>query len=145
MTETEKNDDFLKLCKLFQLSPFHWRWELHVEDGTILSTIEEDPLKQSFRIGGPFQPSIACTRLAAMISLAAGKHADALRWSHQAGTRVDLLQAEVQRILAGRAPARRPPGIREMRVVDPEEQKKSDAALARARAARAEKTKTVLH
>jgi hypothetical protein len=32
-----------------------------------------------------------------------------------------------------------------MRVVDPEEQKKSDAALARARAARAEKTKTVLH
>jgi hypothetical protein len=145
MTETEKNDDFLKLCKLFQLSPFHWRWELHVEDGVILTNFDEDPLKQSFRIGGPFQPSIACTRLAAMISLAAGKHADALRWSHQAGTRVDLLQAEVQRILAGRAPARRPPGIREMRVVDPEEQKKSDAALARARAARAEKTKTVIH
>lgn len=142
---TEKNDDFLRLCKLFDLSPFHWRWELHVEDGVILSTLDEDPLQQSFRIGGPFSPSIACTRLAAMISLAAGKHADAMRWAHAAGTRVDLLQAELQRILAGRAPARRPPGIREMRVVDPDEQKKSDAALARARAARAEKAKTVMH
>ncbi|MCC6142518.1 MAG: hypothetical protein LC110_08585 [Burkholderiales bacterium] len=140
-----KDNDFLKLCKLFDLSPFHWRWELHVEDGTILSTIEEDPLKESFRIGGPFSPSIACTRLAAMISLAAEKHADALRWAHQAGTRVDLLQAEVKRILTGRAPARRPPGIREMRVVDPDEQKKSDAALARARAARAEKAKSMMH
>lgn len=140
-----EDNDFLRLCKLFDLSPFHWRWQLHVEDGTILSTLEEDPLKESFRIGGPFSPSIACTRLAAMISLSAGKHADALRWAHQAGTRVDLLQAEIQRILSGRAPARRPPGIREMKVVDPEEQKKSDAALARARAARAEKAKTVLH
>lgn len=140
-----KDSDFLKLCKLFDLSPFHWRWQLHVEDGVILTNFEEDPLKQSFRLGGPFSPSIACTRLAAMISLAAGKHADALRWAHQAGTRVDLLQAEIQRILSGRAPARRPPGIREMKVVDPEEQKKSDAALARARAARAEKAKTVLH
>ncbi|MCZ2112227.1 MAG: hypothetical protein LC131_00035, partial [Anaerolineae bacterium] len=120
---TEKDDDFLKLCKLFNLSPFHWRWELHVEDGTIESTMEEDPLKESFRIGGPFSPSSACTRLAAMISLAAGKHDDALRWAHQAGTRVDLLQAEIRLILAGRKPARRPPGIREMRVVDPEEQK----------------------
>jgi len=142
---TEKDNDFLRLCKLFDLSPFHWRWELHVEDGVIMTNFDEDPLKVRFRLGGPFSPSIACTRLAAMISLAAGKHADALRWSHQAGTRVDLLQAEVQRILAGRAPARRPPGIREMRVVDPEEQKKSEAALARARAARAEQAKTVLH
>jgi hypothetical protein len=32
-----------------------------------------------------------------------------------------------------------------MKAVDPEEQKKSEAALARARAARAEKAKTVLH
>ena len=143
MTETEKNNDFLKLCELFQLSPFHWRWELHVEDGVILTNFEEDPLKESFLIGGPFQPSVACARLAAMISLAAGKHDDALRWAHAAGTRVELLQAEIRLILAGRKPARRPPGIREMRVVDPEEQKKSDAALARARAARAEKT--VLH
>jgi hypothetical protein len=132
---TEKDSDFLKLCKLFDLSPFHWRWQLHVEDGTILSTIEEDPLKESFRIGGPFSPSIACTRLAAMISLAAGKHADALRWAHQAGTRVDLLQAEVQRILTGRAPARRPPGVRELRVVDPEEQLKADTAASRIKAA----------
>ncbi len=142
---TEKDDDFLKLCKLFNLSPYHWRWELHVEDGTILSTLEEDPLKESFRIGGPFSPSIGCTRLAAMISLAAGKHDDALRWAHQAGTRVDLLQAEIRLILAGRKPARRPPGIREMRVVDPEERKKSEAAVARVRAARAEKAKTVMH
>jgi hypothetical protein len=132
---TEKDSDFLKLCKLFDLSPYHWRWQLHVEDGTILSTIEEDPLKESFRIGGPFSPSIACTRLAAMISLAAGKHADALRWAHQAGTRVDLLQAEVQRILTGRAPARRPPGVRELRVVDPEEQLKADTAASRIKAA----------
>lgn len=142
---TEKDNDFLRLCKLFDLSPFHWRWQLHVEDGVILTNFEEDPLKQSFRLGGPFQPSIACTRLAAMISLSAGKHDDALRWAHQASTRIDLLQVEIRRILAGRAPARRPPGMREMRVVDPEERKKSDAALARARAARAEKAKTVMH
>lgn len=147
MTETEKNDDFLKLCKLFNLSPYHWRWELHVEDGVILTNFEEDPLKESFRIGGPFQPSVACTRLAAMISLAAGKHDDALRWAHAAGTRVDLLQAEIRLILAGRKPARRPLWVRDMRVVDLEEKKKADAALARARAARAEKakTKTALH
>lgn len=140
-----KDNDFLKLCKMFGLSPFHWRWELNVEDGVITCALDDDPRQERFRLGGPFQPSIACTRLAAMISLAAGKHADAMRWAHAAGTRVDLLQAEVQRILAGRAPARRPPGIREMRVVDPDEQKKSGAALARARAARAEKAKTVLH
>lgn len=145
MTETEKNDDFLKLCELFQLSPFHWRWQLSVEDGVILTNFEEDPLKESFRIGGPFQPSIACTRLAAMISLAAGKLDDALRWAHEAGTRVDILQAEIRLILAGRKPARRPLWVREMMVVGADEKKKADAALARARAARAERAKTVLH
>lgn len=142
---TEKDSDFLKLCKMFGLSPFHWRWELHVEDGVILTDFEEDPLKQSFRLGGPFSPSIACTRLAAMISLAAGKHDDALRWAHEAGTRVDILQAEIRLILSGRKPPRRPLWVREMGVVDPEERKKSDAALARVRAARAEKAKTVTH
>lgn len=130
-----KDNDFLKLCRLFDLSPFHWRWQLNVEDGVITCTLDDDPRQERFRVGGPLQPSISCTRLAAMIALAAGKHADALRWSHQAGTRVDLLQAELQRILAGRAPARRPPGIREIRVVDPIEKAKSDAAVARIKAA----------
>lgn len=130
-----KDNDFLNLCRLFDLSPFHWRWQLNVEDGVITCTLDDDPRQERFRLGGPLQPSISCTRLAAMISLAAGKHADALRWAHQAGTRVDLLQAELQRILAGRAPARRPPGIREIRVVDPIEKAKSDAAVARIKAA----------
>lgn len=141
----EMNDDFLKLCELFNLSPFHWRWQLSVEDGVILTNFEEDPLKESFRIGGPFQPSIACTRLAAMISLSAGKLDDALRWAHEAGTRVDILQAEIRLILAGRKQARRPLWVREMMVVDLDEKKKLDAALARARAARAEKAKAVMH
>lgn len=134
---TEKDDDFLKLCKLFNLSPYHWRWQLHIENGLLTSTLGGDPRQERFRVGGPYQPSIACTRLAAMISLAAGKHADALRWAHQSGTRVDILQAEVQRILCGRAPARRPLGVRELQVVDPEEQKKADAAVARIKAAQA--------
>ncbi|HNQ57810.1 MAG: hypothetical protein DPW12_14645 [Rhodocyclaceae bacterium] len=142
---TEKDSDFLKLCELFNLSPFHWRWQLSVEDGVILTNFEEDPLKQSFRLGGPFQPSIACTRLAAMISLSAGKLDDALRWAHQAGTRIEILQAEIRLILAGRKQARRPLWVREMMVVDLDEKKKLDAALARARAARAEKAKTVMH
>ncbi|MCC6144088.1 MAG: hypothetical protein IT368_09800, partial [Candidatus Hydrogenedentes bacterium] len=113
---TEKDSDFLKLCELFNLSPFHWRWQLSVEDGVILTNFEEDPLKQSFRLGGPFQPSIACTRLAAMISLSAGKLDDALRWAHQAGTRIEILQAEIRLILAGRKQARRPLWVREMMV-----------------------------
>jgi len=132
---TEKDNDFLKLCKLFDLSPFHWRWQLHVEKGVITSVLDDDPLQERFRLGGPFRPSIACTRLAAMLSLVAGKHADALRWAHQAGTRIDVLQAEVRRILAGRAPARRPPGVRELKVVDPEEQLKADTAASRVKAA----------
>ncbi len=114
-----KDNDFHMLCKMFDLSTNLWRWMLHVDNHPLQLEIQGLP-GEYFSAGGPHQPTIECTRLAAMISLSAGKHADALRWAHAAGDQVEHLRHELQELLAGRIQPRRPPGVREIRIVGEE-------------------------
>lgn len=111
--------EFQRLCDLFDLSTNFWRWMLHVDNHPLQLEIRGLP-GELFAAGGPHQPTIACTRLAAILSLAVGKTDDALRWAHAAGTRIEHLQRELQDLLAGRIQPRRPPGVREIRIVGEE-------------------------
>lgn len=111
--------EFQRLCDLFDLSTKFWRWMLHVDNHPLQLELRGLP-GEYFAAGGTHQPTVACTRLAAILSLAEGNTDDALRWAHAAGARVEQLRHELQELLAGRIQPRRPLGVREIRIVGEE-------------------------